>query len=375
MQLSAHIKGSASPQLLILANMSEEVSRQQFLCECGGRYFASGKRNHLQTLKHLYYIRETGSRMDEFVPSTLVPAKPKVDGLGNFFECSWTSPSEKFVIVQKLQSMKENVEAFAIGIDSDGSSSRTIAIVKTVTKISKQKFRQLIQSVVGEVKRCKKWKALVQTITRNDTDAFVYGFARKLLSIRYRAYKYAQSHEKVDWENAVPCSVGEKKRFENLVLSFHRRRTDQAMQNAVLKPWQESVSDFLSTRDQNRWWIYDEVGGTGKTFLADYLRARKGALMFDCVRPKHIVNQYRGESMVVFDFLDASDGKVSYNHLNRLAKGQVLSAGMATPLKLGGTPNVICFSSFRPNLKVLRREGWSILEIDEAGNLTFLSFE
>lgn len=355
--------------------MSNEVDRQQYVCECGGRYFAPGEKNHLQTLRHQHHLLDIGICQEEIAPPQLVPAKPKGEGRGLFFECSWRSPLEKLTVARKLQSMKEVVEAFAIGVEPEGYPLRTIAIVKTFKRTSILKFRELIQSNGGEIKRCEKWKALVKKITRNETEAVVHGFPTTYLNIRYRAYKYAQGHEKVIWDKTVPCSLGENKRFENLVCSFRRRRTDPVMRNAKLNTWQNDLSNYLSTRNQTRWWVYDESGGTGKTFFANYLRITKGALTFENFRPKYIIDQYRCQSLIVFDFLNSSRGKISYNHLYRLADGQVGSLEKTVPLPYGIKPTVICFSTFRPNLKVLREAGWTIFNIDKTDNLTFLSFD
>lgn len=131
------------------------------------------------------------------------------------------------------------------------------------------------------------------------------------------------------------------------------------------RPWQRRILDLLAQPPEQRriYWIFDLAGNSGKSFLATYLVRDCGALYLTNGRHDRIINAWRGERIVVFDFprseLDPGrGGDVPYAPIESIKNGVTWAGFGGASMFVGEIPHVICFANYPPNFSRLSADRW-----------------
>jgi len=144
-----------------------------------------------------------------------------------------------------------------------------------------------------------------------------------------------------------------KKTFENYVFN----PVQIAIKNIV-----EREIDTANTRQIN--WIYDPIGGTGKTHLARYLITHYDTLYITGGKVADIHSIYNGEQIVIFDLARTYAENVEhiYSVIETLKNGLFLSTKYQVKSKVfSKQPIILILANFKPDTSKLSQDRWNIL--------------
>lgn len=155
-----------------------------------------------------------------------------------------------------------------------------------------------------------------------------------------------------------------------------------------LKEWQQYIINLIKLRPDRRTihWLYDTIGGTGKTSLAFHLcmkypkevlyiagkanDIKYGVQQF--IYKKVQVSKGRYETlpinqplMMIFDFVRTSEDFISYDAIESVKNGIFFSGKYEAGMVQYNPCHVICFANFYPKIDKLSADRWNIRNITE----------
>lgn len=134
--------------------------------------------------------------------------------------------------------------------------------------------------------------------------------------------------------------------------------------DVTMRPIQELMVHHLEKQNPRQvTWVYDPIGNTGKTWLAQYLHAIKGAAIFTNAKTADIAFGYKGESIIVFDFARCVDGRVNYGVIESLKNGMIFSTKYKSKKKVFEIPKIIIMANFEPEQHNLSEDRWDIIDV------------
>lgn len=149
------------------------------------------------------------------------------------------------------------------------------------------------------------------------------------------------------------------------------------LEGLELRPFQKFVLKLLEENPDSRtiYWIYDEYGNTGKTYLAKSLSINHpGSTTMvtgkanDCKYGivKFLENEYNDLKVVFFDFPRSLEHFVSYQAIEEIKNGYFFSGKYESNCLIFNCPHVIVFANFLPNETQLSSDRWCVYEINES---------
>ena len=130
--------------------------------------------------------------------------------------------------------------------------------------------------------------------------------------------------------------------------------------------WQSDVLKVLEAPADPRQiiWIYDSVGGKGKTHLAKYIVGEYGAFYCRGGKTADIAYAYNYEKIVLFDYTRDHEEYVNYGVLEMFKDGMVISPKYESVLKMTDPPHVIVFSNFEPDRSKMSADRWNVVNLN-----------
>lgn len=136
--------------------------------------------------------------------------------------------------------------------------------------------------------------------------------------------------------------------------------------------WQEDVLDILKTKPSKRklYWIYEEEGNKGKSFLAKYIDWKHNAIIANG-KQGDIFNQYKmflekekkQPKVAIIDIPRSHKDYVCYSTLEKIKDGLIYS-GKYEGGKLRLIPHhLIVFANFEPDRYKLSEDRWEVKHI------------
>lgn len=138
----------------------------------------------------------------------------------------------------------------------------------------------------------------------------------------------------------------------------------QKLDKAFVVKYEANERDFQKEahallKDQNEREILclgDTTGNSGKSYLANYLRIKYGAMRTQNVSVKSIAMAYKGQKMVVVDIPRAADiQKLPLKALEKLKDGSIFSEKYGSKEKNFTPPKIIILSNKLPTVNQLRK--------------------
>lgn len=136
------------------------------------------------------------------------------------------------------------------------------------------------------------------------------------------------------------------------------------MNSTPLYIWQSNLVEELKSKPHQRKiiWFSDEVGNTGKSFLAKYLLAN-GSAYFRNGKSADIAHAYKGQRIAVFDFTRSQEDHINYEIIESIKDGVVFSPKYDSTTKAFSRPWVVVFANFQPILSKVSLDRWDIRSI------------
>lgn len=136
------------------------------------------------------------------------------------------------------------------------------------------------------------------------------------------------------------------------------------LQTASLYAWQKEVLSWLKEEPDDRHitWIYDTIGGAGKSKLVLYAVDNLNATRFNTGNASDIAFAYKTETIVCFDFQRAKE-HVNYSTMEDLKNGHLFSGKYESVAKRFNPPHVIVFANWLPEFKSMSLDRWIVYKI------------
>lgn len=99
-----------------------------------------------------------------------------------------------------------------------------------------------------------------------------------------------------------------------------RRAVAQEVGDPYLLPWQVTLLTKLKGDPHPRdiHWVVDTRGGSGKTFLAEWLDSVMGAALYQNCKTTDVAHAYNGERIAVFDLERSTEDRINYGAIERV---------------------------------------------------------
>jgi len=131
-----------------------------------------------------------------------------------------------------------------------------------------------------------------------------------------------------------------------------------------LRDWQEkAVKRLLEQDDRKVLWYVDEVGNSGKSWLAKYIAAKLDGFYVSGGKTADIAYAYQYQELVVFDFTRTQEETVNYSAIEAFKNGMVFSPKYESGMKKCTGVKIICFSNWHPDTTKLSEDRWDIVNL------------
>lgn len=241
----------------------------------------------------------------------------------------------------------------------------------------------------------KKWLVSAHFETRKGTAEQARDYTRKEDSRKEGPWERGewvpmQAGQRTDLEDcAAYCAEGATEaevieKFPNVFAKhqhFIRYHVKLAREKATVKQllpspyhWQKQVLEMIETPPSDRQilWVYDQKGCTGKTVLGKYLVDHHGAFYSNGGKHTDIVHAYKGERIVLFDYVRESENYVNYGVMEQLKNGICFSPKYESGMKRFDNPHVIVFANFYPASAKLSEDRLVVVEPLKCGSWVML---
>lgn len=138
-------------------------------------------------------------------------------------------------------------------------------------------------------------------------------------------------------------------------------------EGANLRAWQDRLLTKVAAVPDPRkvFWYWDGVGGTGKSWFANFLVAKHDAIIFTNGRLADMALAYQREPVVVFDLSRTQAEKIDaiYMAMEQFKNGRIFSPKYHSATKVFRVPHVLVFANYPPDESKLSADRWVIEEL------------
>lgn len=167
------------------------------------------------------------------------------------------------------------------------------------------------------------------------------------------------------WDQAVAyCQKESGEKFHG---GFRPKRPLKPLPcETALFPWQQSVMDIVKEEPDDRTihWIFEEVGGVGKTTFLKWLMR-----FHDCVPLEgkkadilHVAAEHESE-LYVYDIERSLEAYVSYGSIEKIKNGCFMSGKYEGSIVNRNCPHLFIFANFAPEQEKLSLDRWKVFTI------------
>lgn len=132
------------------------------------------------------------------------------------------------------------------------------------------------------------------------------------------------------------------------------------------KGWQWELRSMLLKDPHYRtiYWIWEEMGGVGKTAFAKHMAIMTKALVVTSGSSKDVSYMIKHDTkIIIFDFPRTQMERVNYGLIECLKNGLITSAKYETCTKVFNSPHIVCFANSPPNIESMSKDRWVIYKI------------
>lgn len=159
------------------------------------------------------------------------------------------------------------------------------------------------------------------------------------------------------------------KSINELYKQFHPKAKGYSLLDEYkqLRPFQNDVLELVKGKPSLRTvlWIYDSVGNTGKSQLADHIADNvDNFIVINNGKTSDIAYLWKGENVII-DLSRTTSERVNYEIIEQLKNGRVFSTKYESVVKRYNRPHVIVLSNFLPDIRTMSEDRWDIREINK----------
>ena len=156
---------------------------------------------------------------------------------------------------------------------------------------------------------------------------------------------YARAHTPMTWLEVTDGRADSPNEFQSKILAIIAERPNDRTIN----------------------WVYDPLGGAGKSKLTMWLLCNKQAF-YASGKAADIFYAYQKETLIILDLPRSTDGDwINYGAIEKLKDGIVFSPKFASGLKLraGENAHIFIFSNSLPDMKKWTHDRYNIIKVSE----------
>lgn len=145
------------------------------------------------------------------------------------------------------------------------------------------------------------------------------------------------------------------------------QRISESLKQATLRPWQTDLLKFVEEDPHPRkvFWVYDTLGGIGKTWFARYVVCLHGGIRFENGKSTDVKHAYNGEKTVIFDYSRSQQEHINYEIIESLKNGMFFSPKYNSGMRIFDIPHVFIFANFAPDMNKLSEDRWVIINLTD----------
>lgn len=156
--------------------------------------------------------------------------------------------------------------------------------------------------------------------------------------------------------------------------NHHKNQLKNKFINVKLNPWQLKAESLLMEQtDRQILWVYDPIGNQGKSFLSNYLHITKDAFIGTIEKKSDIAYRYNSESLVCIDIPREQDDYLSYNFIEQIKNGIVISTKYQCSTKYVSNAKVIIFSNALPDATKWTSDRYQIYTISNGDLIKYVA--
>lgn len=145
----------------------------------------------------------------------------------------------------------------------------------------------------------------------------------------------------------------------------------QEYNNVNWKPWQQALIEKIEEKPDNRsiYWIWEEKGNVGKSFLCKYLALKYDAIICEG-KTNDILNQInlhiqndKKPKVILIDSPRSHENYINYSCIEKVKNGLVYSGKYEGGVCAFPCPHVIIFANHEPDTEKMSNDRWKVVAI------------
>ena len=201
---------------------------------------------------------------------------------------------------------------------------------------------------------------------------------RRILKRDDEEYKYKLAQGKILYQSMYDMDIAEESlrpEFKEMLDLYRKQREYMNINEVILRPWQQSLSEHMKPSDREIIWVIGKKGNEGKTWFQKYMESKYGWSKIICginlkMKGGSICQLLRKRSLLTTDIFLFDVGKakteegINYDVLESIKNGWITADKYNSEQFRCHTPNtVVVFSNEKPDIKEAVKDRWKILQI------------
>ena len=201
---------------------------------------------------------------------------------------------------------------------------------------------------------------------------------RRILRRDDEEYKYKLAQGKILYQSMYDMDIAEESlrpEFKEMLDLYRKQREYMNINQVILRPWQQSLLEYMKPSDREIIWVIGKKGNEGKTWFQKYMESKYGWSKIICginlkMKGGSICQLLRKRSLLTTDIFLFDVGKakteegINYDVLESIKNGWITADKYNSEQFRCHTPNtVVVFSNEKPDVKEAVKDRWKILQI------------
>jgi len=203
----------------------------------------------------------------------------------------------------------------------------------------------------------KTWGEFIVQGQRTDIDKVYLDIEENGLNELEISRKYPREHAK--YHRAIIKKIHMER------ASIQLESLDNEFSDWCLREWQEkALIRLFKQKNRKITWVVDIEGNKGKSTLCRFLRWKYNAFSVRNGKSSDIAYAYDYQKIVVFDFTREQQERVNYQIIENFKDEMLFSPKYESQTKMFEFCQLIVFSNFQPDIKMLSKDRWDIMLLD-----------
>ena len=187
---------------------------------------------------------------------------------------------------------------------------------------------------------------------------------RKILKRDDEEYKYKLAQGKILYQSMYDMDIAEESlrpEFKEMLDLYRKQREYMNINQVILRPWQQSLLEYMKPSDREIIWVIGKKGNEGKTWFQKYMESKYGWSKIICginlkMKGGSICQLLRKRSLLTTDIFLFDVGKakteegINYDVLESIKNGWITADKYNSEQFRCHTPNtVVVFSNEKPD--------------------------